>query len=472
MEESMQEENKLEEKRKKGTPSGNKFEMDMCSGSILKKLLLFCIPLMFSSVLQLLFNAADVIVVGKFAGDEALAAVGSNTALINLLVNFFMGLSIGANVLVARFYGAKQDKALSETVHTAMLLSLLSGIFLTIVGVLGARTLLEWMQTPAEVIDLATIYLRIYFLGMTANMVYNFGSAILRAVGDTRRPLYFLMAAGIVNVILNLVFVIIFKMSVAGVALATVISQCISAGLIFYCLVKEQGSIHLNIRGLRIVPDKLVQIVRIGLPASFQGMLFSFSNVIIQSSVNSFGSIVVAGNSAASNIEGFVYVSMNAFYQGSISFISQNVGAGKYERINRIVLTAELCVTAVGLVLGNLVVFCGKPLLSLYTSSPEVMAAGMKRLSVICSTYALCGMMDTMVGVLRGLGYSIMPMLVSLVGACGLRLFWIFTFFKLPAFHSITSLYLTYPVSWFLTFATHVICFLVIRRQLKKRWGQ
>ena len=452
--------------------SDHKFEMDMCSGSILKKLLLFCIPLMFSSVLQLLFNAADVIVVGKFAGDEALAAVGSNTALINLLVNFFMGLSIGANVMVARFYGAKQEKAVSETVHTAMLVSLISGVFLTVVGSIGARQILEWMQTPKEVIELSTVYLQIYFLGMTANMIYNFGSAILRAVGDTRRPLYFLVAAGVVNVILNLVFVIVFKMSVAGVGLATVISECISAGLILYCLIKEKGSIRLNLRELRIVPDKLVQIVRIGLPASFQGMLFSFSNVIIQSSVNAFGAIVVAGNSAASNIEGFVYVSMNAFYQGSISFVSQNVGAGKYERINRIVLTAVACVTVVGIVLGNLVVFFGEPLLTLYTSSPVVIEAGMKRLGVICSTYALCGMMDTMVGALRGLGYSIMPMLVSLVGACGLRLFWIFTFFQLPQFHSISSLYITYPVSWFLTFSTHVICFLVIRRKLAKHWGK
>lgn len=452
--------------------SGNKFEMDMCSGSILKKLLLFCIPLMFSSVLQLLFNAADVIVVGKFAGDEALAAVGSNTALINLLVNFFMGLSIGANVLVARFYGAKQEKALSETVHTAMLLSILSGIFLTIVGFLGARQLLEWMQTPENVIDLSAVYLRIYFLGMTANMVYNFGSAILRAVGDTRRPLYFLMAAGVINVILNLVFVIIFKMSVAGVALATVISECISAGLIVYCLIKGQGSIRLNLKELRIMPDKLLQIVRIGLPASFQGMLFSFSNVIIQSSVNSFGAIVVAGNSAAANIEGFVYVSMNAFHQGTISFVSQNMGAGKYNRINKIVLTAQLCVVTVGILLGNLAVYFGEPLLRLYTSSPDVVTAGIKRMAVVCGTYALCGMMDTMVGALRGLGYSVMPMLVSLVGACGLRLFWIFTFFKLPQFHNISSLYWTYPVSWFLTFSAHVICFIVIRRHLKKRWGE
>lgn len=449
-----------------------KFEMDMCSGSIFKKLLFFCIPLMFSSVLQLLFNAADVIVVGRFAGDEALAAVGSNTALINLLVNFFMGLSIGANVLVARFYGAKQEKALSETVHTAMLVSLISGIFLTIIGCLGARQLLEWMQTPKEVIDLSVVYLRIYFLGMTASMLYNFGSAILRAVGDTRRPLYFLMIAGVVNVVLNLIFVIVFKMSVAGVALATVISQCISAGLILYCMIKDKGSIRLNIKELRIVPDKLVQIIRIGLPASFQGMLFSFSNVIIQSSVNSFGATVVAGNSAASNIEGFVYVSMNAFYQGAISFISQNVGAGKFERVNRIVLTAEACVLAVGLLLGNLVVFLGEPLLGLYTTSPEVMRAGMERMEVICRLYALCGMMDVMVGVLRGLGYSIMPMLVSLVGACGLRLFWIFTFFKLPQFHNMTSLYGTYPISWLLTFATHVLCFLVIRNHLKKRWGK
>lgn len=444
------------------------YEMDMCSGSVLGKMLLFALPLMCSSVLQLLFNAADVIVVGKFAGDTALAAVGSNTALINLLTNFFMGLSIGANVLVAHYYGAKQDRDLEETVHTAMLLSICSGIILTVVGCIGARQILSWMKTPEDVLKLAVVYLRVYFLGMTASMIYNFGSAILRAVGDTKRPLYYLMGAGIINVVLNLIFVIVFRMGVAGVGLATVISQCVSAVLIVRCLMRNQGSIHLDLRKLKIHRNKFIRILKVGLPASFQGIIFSVSNVIIQSSVNSFGSTTVAGNSAAANIEGFVYVAMNAFYQASISFTGQNIGAGKYDRVNKILYAAEGCVFAVGLGLGSLVVIFGRPLLSLYTSSPAVMDAGMKRISVIARTYALCGMMDVIVGSLRGLGYSVMPMLVSLIGICGLRLLWIFTFFQTEPFHSVTSLYMTYPVSWIVTVLAHVICFAVVRRKLAK----
>lgn len=446
-----------------------KYEMDMCSGSIWKKMLLFTLPLMCSSVLQLLFNAADIIVVGKFAGDNSLAAVGSTTSLINLLTNFFMGLSIGANVLVARYYGAKQEKNVSETVHTAMLLSVISGILITLIGCLGARKILTLMQTPDAVLDLAVVYLRIYFLGMTATMIYNFGSAILRAAGDTKRPLYYLFGAGCVNVVLNLFFVIVLDMDVAGVATATTISQCISAVCIVRCMVKETGSIRLNLRKLHINKSVFAKILQIGLPASFQGILFSFSNVIIQSSVNSFGEITVAGNSAAANIEGFVYVAMNAFHQAAISFTGQNLGAGKYERINRILYTAEGCVLIVGVLLGNLAVFFGKPLLSMYTSSSAVMEAGMKRLNVIARTYALCGMMDTIVGSLRGLGYAVMPMIVSLIGACGLRLVWIFTFFRMDMFHTVTSLYATYPVSWLITFLAHVVCFVFIRRRMNCR---
>lgn len=443
----------------------------MCSGSILGKMLLFALPLMCSSLLQLLFNAADIIVVGRFAGDNSLAAVGSTSSLINLLTNLFLGLSVGANVLVARYFGAKQLKDLKETVHTAMMLSFYSGIILTVVGCLGAKQILIWMDTPEDVLALATLYLRIYFLGMTAMMLYNFGSAILRAIGDTRRPLYYLSAAGLINVILNLLFVITFRMDVAGVALSTVISQCVSALLIVRCMMKEQGDIRLELPELHIYPDKFKRILQIGLPASFQGIVFSFSNVIIQSSVNSFGAVTVAGNSAAANIEGFVYVSMNAFHQAAISFTSQNVGAAKYERVNRILYTAELCVLVVGVFFGNLAVLFGYPLLSLYTSSTAVMEAGMKRLVIICRYYALCGMMDVAVGSLRGLGYAVMPMIVSLIGACGLRLVWIFTFFRLEAFHSTTSLYLTYPVSWLVTFTVHVICFIIVRRKLEKVWG-
>lgn len=446
-----------------------KYEIDMCSGSILKKMLLFTIPLMCSSILQLLFNAADIIVVGQYAGDNSLAAVGSTTSLINLLTNLFLGLSVGGNVMVAHFYGAKQDRDLEETVHTAILLSLFSGLFLTIVGCLGAKQILTWMDTPREVLPLATIYLRIYFLGMPAMMAYNFGSAILRAIGDTKRPLYYLSFAGVINVLLNLLFVIVFHMDVAGVATATAISQCLSAVLVIRCLMKEEGAIRLNLRELRIYPDKFFKILQVGIPAGFQGVVFSLSNVVIQASVNSFGATVVAGNSAALNIEGFVYMAMNAFHQAAISFTSQNMGAAKYERINRIVFTAEACVIVVGLVFGNLVVFFGYPLLGLYTVSAEVAAAGMIRLKIICSVYALCGMMDVMVGILRGMGYAIMPMIVSLIGACGLRLLWIFTFFRMEQFHTPTSLYMTYPVSWTLTFLVHVICFVVVKRRLNKQ---
>ena len=451
------------------TKEKKKYEIDMCNGPILSKLLAFAFPLMCSGVLQLLFNAADIIVVGNFAGDNSLAAVGSNTPLINLLTNFFVGLSIGGNVMAAHFYGARQDKDLHETVHTAMLLSIFSGIILTIVGCFGAKTILIWMQTPEEVLPLATLYLRIYFLGMTATMVYNFGSAILRAVGDTRRPLYFLTIAGIINVLLNLFFVIECKLDVAGVAMATAISQCISAALVVRCMIKEQGSVRLELKKLHIYKDKFFKIVQVGVPAGFQGVVFSISNVIIQSSVNSFGATVVAGNSAAANIEGFVYMAMNAFHQAAISFTGQNVGAAKYERINKILLSAEFCVLMVGVVFGNLMVIFGRPLLGLYTNSAVVVEAGMMRMRIICRLYALCGMMDVMVGSLRGLGYSVMPMIVSLIGACGLRLLWIFTFFRMDQFHTTTSLYLTYPASWSITLLAHIICFIVVRKGLEKR---
>ena len=448
-----------------------KYEMDMCSGPILGKLLMFAVPLMCSSVLQLLFNAADIIVVGNYAGDNSLAAVGSNSALINLLTNFFLGLSVGANVLVARYCGAKKDAEVSQTVHTAMLLSVYSGILLTVVGCIGAKKILIWMQTPSDVLPLAVLYLRIYFVGMTATMLYNFGSAILRAVGDTKRPLYYLTVAGIVNVFLNLFFVIVCKLDVAGVAIATVISQCISAFLIVRCMMKTEGSIRLELAKLHIDTDKFKRILQIGLPASFQGMVFSFSNVIIQSSVNSFGAITVAGNSAAANIEGFVYVAMNAFHQAAISFTGQNIGAAKYERVNRILYVAQGCVIVVGLALGNLAVLFGRPLLSLYTNSAQVIDAGMIRLRIICSVYALCGMMDVMVGSLRGMGYAVMPMIVSLIGACGRSLIWIVTFFRMEMFHTRASLYLTYPASWLITFFAHVVCFVIVRRKLKKVWG-
>ncbi len=444
------------------------YTIDMCNGPILKKMLVFSIPLMCSSVLQLLFNAADIVVVGNFAGDNSLAAVGSNTALIGLLTNLFVGLSIGANVLAAKYYGAKDEKNLAEAVNTSILLSIISGIILTIIGLAGARRILIWMQTPDEVLDLAATYLRICFLGMVPTMVYNFGSAILRSVGDTKRPLYYLFGAGIVNVILNLFLVVALKLDVAGVAIATVISQCISAGLIIRCLRHEEGGIHLDIHRLHLDKKIFVEILEIGLPAGFQGILFSLSNVIIQSSVNSFGATIMAGNSAAANVEQFVYFAMNAFYQSTISFTSQNYGAKNYHRIKKILLTGQFCVITVGIVFGNLVVLFGRPLLELYTSSEEVIQAGMVRFGIVARTYALCGIMDVMVGALRGIGYSVMPMIVSLMGACVFRLVWIATIFHMDRFHSVQVVYDSYPISWIVTNIVHIICFMWAMKKIMR----
>lgn len=448
--------------------TSKKYEIDMCNGPILGKILIFSMPLMLSGMLQLLFNAADIVVVGRYAGDNALAAVGSNSSLINLLTNLFVGLSIGANVLVSRYFGAKKEEELKSTVHTAMLISVYSGIILTVIGIVGAKTILGWMGAPKEVMELAVVYLRIYFLGMTATMIYNFGSAILRAVGDTKRPLYYLLFAGVVNVCLNLVFVIKLNMSVAGVALATAISQTISATLVVRCLMKEQSAIRLNIRELKIDKSKLISIIKIGVPAGVQGIVFSLSNVVIQSSVNSFGKVIVAGNSAAQSIEGFIYVAMNAFYQAAISFTGQNIGAGKIERINKIAIRCVLSVLIVGLFLGNMVLFFGESFLSLYSSSEEVIKAGMTRLGVIASCYALCGMMDVMVGILRGLGKSVVPMIVSLIGACGLRLLWIATVFAQEQYHTIRTIYMSYPITWTITLCAHIITFVIVKRKLDK----
>lgn len=442
--------------------------MDMCNGPIMSKLLRFALPLMCSSLLQLLFNAADVVVVGQFCGEESLAAVGSTTSLINLMTNLFIGLSVGANVLVARYFGAKQEKEVHNTVHTALALSIVSGLFLTVIGVVFAKQILIWMKCPADVLPLSALYLRVYFLGMTATMIYNFCSAILRAVGDTKRPLYYLLFAGVINVVLNLFFVIMFDMNVAGVGFATASSQCVSACLVARCLTKENAIYKLVLKEIRFHKSQLIKILQIGIPAGLQGTVFSLSNVVIQSAINSFGSVVMAANAAAMSIEGFVFVAMNAFHQAAVSFISQNVGAGKFGRINKIVWCVLLGVTVTGLVLGGMAVLFGKELLTLYSTKPEVIAQGMIRLKWICSFYALCGIMDVMVGVLRGLGYSVMPMIVSLLGACGLRLLWIFTVFRIPEYHTTKVLYLSYLMSWTITIVAHVVCFLIVRRKFPK----
>ena len=444
------------------------YEMDMCSGPLFSKILVFALPLMLSGILQLLFNAADIIVVGRFTGSTALAAVGSTTSLINLLVNLFIGLSVGANVLIARSYGAGDIEAVHRGVHTTILLAAVSGVIMIFVGIALSRPILELMGTPEDVIDQAVLYIRIYFIGMPVVLLYNFGAAILRAVGDTKRPLYFLFIAGIINVIFNLIFVIVFHLGVAGVAIATVISQTISAALILYCLMRTDGACQLFPSQLRIHKEQLVTILRIGLPAGLQGVIFNISNVMIQSSVNSFGSTVMAGNTAANNIEGFVYTSMNAVYQTSLSFTSQNIGAGQCKRVDRVLIECLALVTVVGVVLGNGAYLFGRQLLGIYSDSPDVIAAGMNRILIVCTTYALCGLMDVTVGTLRGIGYSVMPMLVTLIGACGLRLAIVATLFQIPSFHTVQTVYWSYPISWTITFAAHMICYFWAIRRVKR----
>ena len=447
-------------------------EIDMTNGPLLSKVIQFAIPLALSSMLQLLFNAADVIVVGKFAGSTALAAVGSTGALVNLLVNVFMGVSIGANVMVARARGAGDYKAVHETVHCAMLISVILGAIVAVLGFCVSGFALTLMGSPADVKPLATLYLKIYFLGMPANLVYNFGAAILRAIGDTKRPLYILTAAGVANVLLNLVLVIVFHMGVAGVAIATVFSQVISAVLVVLCLLHADGAYKLYPSDLRIHKDKLIGMIRIGLPAGIQGSLFSISNVIIQSTVNSFGSIVVAGNAAAANLEGFVYVCMNSLYQSAITFTSQNLGAGKFDRIRHTFRLCTLMVMVVGAILGIGLYLGGPWLLKIYASgTPEeieqIIHFGMTRLSYVSFTYMLCGMMDVSCGALRGLGKGMVPMAVSLLGACAFRILWVYTVFAVQP--TLPCLYISYPVSWVITWVAHTVCYLLIRRNMERK---
>ena len=440
------------------------YEIDMCNGPLFSKILLFSIPLILSGILQLLFNAADMIVAGRFAGSIALAAVGATSSLINLLINVFVGLSVGANVAIAHFYGAKQDRDLQETLHTAILLSIICGIFLSMVGFFLAGPLLTLMGTPADILPHAIIYMKIYFIGMPVTLLYNFGSAIMRAVGDTKRPLYYLLGAGVLNVVLNLFFVIAFGMGVAGVALATILSQSVSAFLIIRCLIRNKGVCHLELKKLKLHKDKVKRILQVGLPAGFQGAIFSISNVLIQSSVNSFGSIAVAGNTATASLEGFIYNVMNAFHQTALSFTGQNMGAKRVRRVKKILLICLFCVTVTGLLMGTVGLFFGKELLGIYSDDKAVIAFGYRRMLVIFTTYFLCGIMDVMVGSIRGIGYSIMPMIVSLLGACGLRIVWIFSIFKMNPTPEV--LYVSYPVSWFITFSVHVICFIFIYHKL------
>ena len=444
-------------------------EMDLCSGSIAGKMLLFALPLMLSNVLQLLFNAADLIVVGRACGEAAIAAVGSNGSMINLMTNLFMGLSVGVNVLASHYYGAGDHERLSKTVHTSILLAAFSGLVLTIIGEIGAKQILIWMSTPEEVLPLAVIYLRIYFLGMIPMMIYNFGSALLRSIGDTLRPLVYLGVSGAINLGLNLLFVLVFHMGVDGVGYATVISQVISGGAVLVTLMLERSDMHLSIRKLRFDKNILGKIISVGIPAGLQGVVFSLSNVVIQSSVNSFDTLVVTGNTAAQNIEGFAYVGMNCFYHAALSFTGQNLGAGRYDRIKKIVAVGQLYVFLAGFLLGHGMYLLSPSLLSFYTDNPVSIEAGQVRLMIIGCSYFLCGMMDVTVGCLRGLGRSVLPTIISLVGACGLRIIWLLTLFRIPAFHTTTMIYITYPISWTVTLSAQFILFLYTYNKLIKK---
>lgn len=445
----------------------NKYEIDMCNGTIMDKLISFALPLMVSGILQLMFNAVDIIVVGRFSGSQALAAVGSTTALINVFTNLFIGVSLGANVLAARFYAAGKDKEMSETVHTAITLALVSGVVMAVVGLVFSRWALEIMGTPADVIDQSSLYMRIYFLGMPFFMVYNYGAAILRAVGDTKRPLMFLMVAGVINAVLNMFLVIAFHMGVAGVAIATVISQMISCLLVLRCLYKTDSSYQLRFSRLCMKKFYLVQIFQVGIPAGIQSTVINFSNALLQSSVNSFGSTAMAGYTAANNVLGFLYASVNAVTQACMSFTSQNYGVGKYKRMDRVLLNCGILSFIIAFVLGCGSYIFGGEILKIYTEDPEVIRCGVEILSITTVPYFLCGIMDLFPGALRGMGHSGVPMILSIIGTVGTRIVWIFWIF--PEYRSLYTLFISYPASWGITIVMQVICFVFVRRNVHRQ---
>ncbi len=446
------------------------YEINMTEGALLGKLIQFSIPLALSGILQLLFNAADIVVVGRFAGSHALAAVGSTGALNMLIINLFMGLSIGVNVLCARFYGAGQERDLSETVHTAILVAALSGVVLIGLGISLSRPLLQMMDTPADVIDHSVLYMRIIFAGMPASMLYNFGSAVLRAVGDTQRPLYFLMTAGVINVLLNLFFVIVLHMGVAGVALATILSQTVSAVLVLVCLMRCEGAYRLDVKRLKIYGPKLRDMARIGIPAGIQSSMFSISNVLIQSTVNSFGSVAMAGSTAAGNIEGFLFTTLDAFTQGCQSFVGQNYEEKKLDRVRKIVWMCVVLCTAIGAVLGVTAYLCGKSLLGIYSSDPEVIAYGMQRMAINSALYFTFAPMNIFSGAMRGLGNSLLPMADSILGTCVLRVAWVYTVFAL--FPSWQMLFISYPASWALTGLLAGTSYVFVKKKAVERLEQ
>lgn len=444
----------------------NKYEIDMVNGTIMPKLITFAIPLMLSGILQLLFNAVDIIVVGRFSGSQSLAAVGSTSSLINMLTNLFIGISLGANVLAARFYAAGKHKEMSETVHTSILTALISGVLMIFVGIFFSRPALELMDTPSDVIELATLYMRIYFVGMPFFMLYNYGAAILRAVGDTKRPLIFLVVSGVTNACLNLLLVIVFKMDVAGVAIATVISQMISCILVLTCLYKTDAVYQFRFKKLRIKWEYLGQIFRIGIPAGIQSTLISFSNVLLQSSVNSFGSIAMAGYTAANNVLSFLYMGANSITQACMSFTSQNYGARKPKRMDKVLIDGLILQVVICLTLGVLAYVFGNQVSSIYTDDPNVIKCSVEILALTTVPYFLCGFMDTFPGVLRGMGRSTVPMILCLLGTVGVRILWIYCFF--PHNRTLGYLFVSYPVSWIATIVMQLIYYVFIRKEVHR----
>ncbi len=443
-----------------------KRQANMLRGPLLPSIIAYTVPIILTSVLQLLFNAADLVVVGQFRGSVSVAAVGATGSLTNLIVNLFIGLSVGAGVTVAHGLGAREDGVVHRTVHTAIPTALISGVILTVIGVIFAGTFLEWMDTPAEVLPKSKIYMQIYFGGMTFTMLYNFCSAILRAAGDTKSPLYFLFAAGVLNVLLNLLFIVVFHRDVDGVALATTISQAVSAVLVLIALMRRKDACRFSFRNMRIHKRELGRMVGIGLPAGIQGSLFSISNVIIQSSVNSFDKIVMSGNAAAGNIEGFIYTAMNAYQQTAVNFVGQNVGAQQYDRVKKTVLYCLGCVTVTGLGASLLVYGFREQLLSIYiVDSVEAIGYGVLRMTWVVLPYFLCGLMDVATGALRGMGASTVPMIICVLGVCVFRIGWVYTVFQIPAYHSPASLYASYPISWVLTLAAELAAFAVLYRR-------
>ncbi len=455
-----------EKKKENFELAKNKYEIDMVNGTIMPKLITFAIPLMLSGILQLLFNAVDIIVVGRFSGSQSLAAVGSTSSLINMLTNLFIGISLGANVLAARFYAAGKHKEMSETVHTSILTALISGVLMIFVGIFFSRPALELMDTPSDVIELATLYMRIYFVGMPFFMLYNYGAAILRAVGDTKRPLIFLVVSGVTNACLNLLLVIVFKMDVAGVAIATVISQMISCVLVLICLYKTDAVYQLRFKKLRIKWEYLGQIFRIGIPAGIQSTLISFSNVLLQSSVNSFGSIAMAGYTAANNVLSFLYMGANSITQACMSFTSQNYGARKPKRMDKVLIDGLILQVVICLTLGVLAYVFGNQVSNIYTDDPNVIKCSVEILALTTVPYFLCGFMDTFPGVLRGMGRSTVPMILCLLGTVGVRILWIYCFF--PHNRTLGYLFVSYPVSWIATIVMQLIYYIFIRKEVHK----